>query len=237
MKKQLILGMVAVSMVMGSFSSAMAATRRVEVQDAMKKAVESGARVGGVAGVREAGVRSDTITDLASLLDGNNRSQAELRSALDKTIQITTPDGARTIDLLTVGKSVKAADLQIKNLDRNRLDNEGKTYLETLEKAVDVSAQFLALKSASSDIVAPAARTADQQLEIDAFNRQVSLITDIVSGKMDKAEVESHISVMQAAVQAKTSPRVTGEQAFKVAMETKYGAKAKEKMTELKNCK
>lgn len=237
MKKKFILGMVAVSMVMGSFSGAMAATRRVEVQDAMKRAVEASARAGSVAGVREAGVRSDTITDLASLLDGNNRSQAELRTALDKVIEISTPDGARTIELLSVGKSVKAADLQIKDLDRSRLDNEGKSYLETLEKAVDVSAQFLALKSASSDLIAPAARTADQQLEIDAFNRQVSLITEIVGGKMDKAEMESHVAVMQAAVQAKTSPRVTGEQAFKVAMEAKYGAKAKEKMNELKNCK
>lgn len=237
MKKQLVLGMVAVSLVMGNFSTAFAATRRVDVQKNLENGVKKGLEVGGIPGVREAGTRSEIIADVASLLDGNGRSQAELRQAMDRSITITTPDGPRNIDLLDVGKSIKAAETQIKNLDRSKLDKDGKDYADTIDKAVDVSAQFLALSSASATVRDAAVRTPDQQLEIDAYNRQVSLITDLISGKMDKAEVESHLAVMEAAVQAKTSPRVTGEQAFKVAMETKYGAKAKEKMTELKNCK
>jgi hypothetical protein len=232
MKKVLLAGMVTMVALQMSVAHA-AISRAVDVRNSVveenKKALEKGA----LTGVNEASATA-MKSNVSDLLVGvaRNADNREMSEALSRTIRLNDAGKASDIKLLDIGRKVLMAKQSLDKINRNDLDDQGKAHFDQLRQALEVSSQFMTLASKSSDIGTNL--NPQTQKEVDAFNRQLSLIPDLL--KMDTRELKSHVDIMQAAVNAKTSARVTGDQAYAAALKAKYGAKYQEKLEEILGC-
>lgn len=228
MNTKVILGM----MVAISFQMAFAATaRNVE---GIRKVVreEIGRSKNGSTGNTVDAVESGKTAEYLARMSG--ASEVELRPALQRTITVKEVDGNKTISLNEVGTMLKVADEGFRKIDRTSLDASGKAHLEILEEGLKVIPMFLSLANRTSEMGAKL--STQQQTEVDAFFKQISLTEDMLT-KMDTADAKAHIEVMKKAIAKRTSPKVAGDQAFAAAL--KEGKSQEDyiaKLQELLNC-
>jgi len=228
MKKNLIMGMV----VAMSFQMAFAAPARNA--EAVRKAVNEEIVRGkqAVAGKAVDAAQSGKTAKELSRISG--ASEVELSASLRRNITVKETEGDKVVSLLEIGRSTADADTALRTKDLTGLDAGGKAHLEVLQEAVKVSSDFLSL--ANIDITAAGKLTEQQQLELAAFNKQLSLIPDMLT-KMDTADVKAHITAMKKAVEKRTNPKITGDAAFAAALkEGKSNEDYLAKLNELTNC-
>lgn len=232
MNKVVLLGMA--TMVAFQMSVANAAiTRAVDVRNSVmedsKKALEKGA----INGVNETSAVA-AKSSVADLLVGvaRNADNKEMSDALSHKVRVSEAGQVTEISMIDIGRKVLMAKQSLDKVNRNDLDAQGQAHLDEMKQALEVSSQFMTLASKSSDV--SGSLDAATQKQVDAFNKQLSLIPDLL--KMDTREMKSHVDIMQAAVQAKTAPNVNGDVAYASALKAKYGAKFQEKLDEILGC-
>lgn len=227
MKKNLMMGMV----VAMSFQMAFAAPRNAEtvrrtVIEEVKRATETTA--GKAVDAASAGKTASLLSRIAGA------SERELQSALQRKIVVKEVEGEKTVSLLELGNKLAAADNAIRTKDLSGLDAAGKAHMETTVEAIKVSSEFLSLANKTSDMGGKL--TEQQRLEVAAFNKQVSLIEDMIT-KMDTADLKTHIEVMKKAIAKRTNPNIAGDQAFAAAIkEGKSQEDYLTRLSELTNC-
>jgi hypothetical protein len=201
--------------------------RRAVVED-NKKALDKGA----IDGVTE----SDTAmkSSVANLLVGvaRNADTTEMSEALSRSIKVSDAGNVKEIPLMNVGRQILMAKQSLDKMNRNDLDAQGQAHYDELRQALETSSQFLTLASKTADVRAVV--DAQTQKQEDAFNKQLSLIPDLLN--MDTRELKSHVDIMQAAINAKVSPDMKGAQAYYSALKAKYGDKTNAKLDEILGC-
>lgn len=219
MKKKLVLGMV----LMCGFQMAYAApTARPE---AVRKAIETEvARAKAAGEIRATDASHDArLGNTLARISGS--AEGELRAALSRTIEVKEATGSRNVPLREIGNLLAKAD-EVSRAQGNP---------PAMERAIKVSSAFLALANRdpkNSGLV----MTEQQKLELDAFNKQLSLIPEIIT-KMDPADMEAHIKVMEKAIEKRVTPNMNGDQAFASALkEGKTQEEYKQKLTDLTGC-
>jgi hypothetical protein len=138
--------------------------------------------------------------------------QTELKIALAKSVKVQSVEGEKTLSLMDVGQKLLMAEQTMKKLNRNDLTADGKLHLEAMENMVKASSEFLSLANKMSD-----GATEQSKLEIAAFNKQLLIIAEQLT-TMDTGDLKAHTAKMKAAVAARTSPGITGDQAFAASL-------------------
>lgn len=225
----MILGMLVVC----SFQMAFAATARdaMIVRDTISKELAR-ARSSGENKVADSATLSK-VSNTLSRISGSNR-EVELRSALGRTIQVKEATGTRSVSLLDLANLLVSADQSLRTQNLSGLDAAGKAHLDATQNAIKVSSEFLALANRTSET--SAVLTDVQKLEVAAFNKQISLIEEMIT-KMDTADLKAHTEVMKKAIAKKINPNMNGDQALAAALkEGKTQEDYIQKLNELMNC-
>lgn len=219
MKTKLVIGMALICSFQIAFA---AATARPEV---VRKAIETEVARAKAAGEIKA---SDATHDAklgSTLARIAGTSEGELRSALSRTIQVQETNGSKNVSLREIGSLLVKAD------EVSRTQGSP----PAMERAIKISSAFLSLANRdprNSGVV----MTEQQKLELAAFNKQLSLIPEILT-KMDAADMDAHIKVMEKAVEKRATPTMNGEQAFAVALkEGRSQEDYLQKLNELTGC-
>ncbi len=205
MKKQIILGVAfAVS---ANFAFAAATVRTgADLQTHLKDATkESGHEAAGAPRVGEANKVALKATEISKI---GGADLTELRAALNKTVKAKTPTGEVSLPLLQVAEKLLLADKTLKNLNRNDLDAAGKIHYDAMENAVKAASKFLSMANKMS---------AGESEEVKVFNKQLWII-DSKLAEMDTADLVSHTVKMEAALASRTTPGITGDQAFAASL-------------------
>lgn len=237
MKKNMLLGMAAVmALTMASVQPVMAAGKPVEVYRERMERTEIGKGQ-----IRMVNDQSPT-TARKSLADGlekisKDAASNELVTALGRTIDLGTntlnATASAKITLESVGRTIAKKSEQLSEVNRNNLDAATKLHHETLEKAVKVSAGFLSLAAKTSRVDSKLDATTARRTE--AFEKQLALIPEIL--KMNTADMQAHIKVMEKAIEMKVSPETRGDVAYENALKELYGQNFAKKLAELLGCK
>jgi hypothetical protein len=211
MKKVFLAGMATVMALSVSVAHAAPEFRKSVMEDS-RRALEKGA----IKGIDETS-KVAAQKSIADLLVGvaRNADNAEMAQAISRTISIRKSDGSvKQVSLEEVSRKLLMDKQSLDKTNRNDLSAADKAHFDQMQQFLEVSAQFLTLASRTSEVRANL--DAQTQKEVDAFNKQLSLIGDMQS--FDTRELKSHVDIMQAAINAKVSPDVKGDQAFAAAL-------------------
>lgn len=214
MKKVLLAGMATV--VAMSFTMGSAAYAAVDLKAAMRDETKDATKKGAIKGVDESS-KVAAQKSISDLLVGvaRNADSAEMSQAIARTINVRKSDGSvKQVSLEDIARNILADKQALDNKNRNDLTAADKAHFDQMQQFLEVSSQFLTLASRTSEVRGNL--DAQTQKEVDAFNKQLSIISDMKS--FDTRELKSHVDVMQAALQAKVSPDIKGDQAFAAAL-------------------
>ncbi|MEZ0390592.1 MAG: hypothetical protein ACAH59_00125, partial [Pseudobdellovibrionaceae bacterium] len=233
MKTKLILGMVLVC----SFQSAFAGGKSVEV---FRKALTDEVARRNQTHAVEKKTTTDKISLTANELSKiSGASQVELKAAMQKkNISFKDATGqTKEISILEIGSTISSADQVLRSIDRTTLDADGKARLKILSddggKGLQIMADFISLANKTSDA---GVATEMSKMEVAVLNQQISLIPDMLN-KMDAAEMQSHLAIMDAAVKKRVRPEIPGDQALAAVLkENKTAEEYKQKLNEILNC-
>lgn len=235
MKKQFLIGL-ATAMALTTFNTALAAPMRSgELRSRIEREQKDALKKGSITGLNEANAErarqsaADKLTSIARIADLN-----EMTAAAGKKIKVKEADGKEVeMNMMDIMRKTLMVEQSIKSINRNELDAEARAHLEKVEQALEVSAQFLAMANKTSDVSTNI--NALTQKQVDAFNKQLSLIPELLT-RMDTRELESHVEIMRAAIGERVSPNIKGDQAYANALKKKYGEKAEAKLDEILGC-
>jgi hypothetical protein len=226
MKKQII---VSLALICGFQMSLAAPVRNVE--SVRRAVVEEMARVKSETRVNDQ-MQISRSSDTLSRISG--ASSVELKAALARKIKIKEVDGEREVSLLEIGNLLSAADQSIRTKDLTNLDAAGRAHLEATQEAIKVSSEFLSLANRTTEMTG--VMSDQQKLEVAAFNKQVSLIPEMIT-KMDTSDLKAHTDAMKKAIAKRTGPSINGDQAFALALkEGKSQEDYIQKLNELTSC-
>ncbi|PIS11506.1 MAG: hypothetical protein COT73_03585 [Bdellovibrio sp. CG10_big_fil_rev_8_21_14_0_10_47_8] len=231
--KMILSAAIALSVSSAAFGAGMRSVGEVKsrIEDVMKNR-SSDARIG-LTGKTPAEINTEIAKEISAI--SKTANQNEIASVLGKK-SISAPEAngkTKSVDLTDLARIIlasKQASKEVREANRNQGDAEAQKIVDALDQASDVSAQFLALVGRSAN----GFKTSNETTQ--AFNKQVSLISEILSGKMSVAEIQSHTDFMKDIVAATSGNTVKIEAAFDAALKQKYGNQAEAKKKEIIDC-
>lgn len=231
MNKVFLIGMATVVAFQMSVAQAAGVVHVADVKSKMETDMKDANKRGAIRGLDESSAIAQLNSVAKNLKDVSKTDYtSEWRLALAKRIK--TSDLGE-INVMDIARKILKTRQSLDEIQAADLDAAGKAQYDTLKNAVDVSAQFLSLASTSSDINLHL--DAQSQKEIDAFNKQLSLIPEMLT-KMDTKELQSHLDIMTSAIASRNSPEMTGDKAYAAALKTKYGSGFDKKLEEILGC-
>lgn len=176
---------------------------------------------------------------VAKALEGISKDAAsnEILSAVSRTLDLGSNKFNETagskVTIESVARTIAKKAEQLKEENRNNMDAATKIQHEMTERAVKASAAFIGLAAKTSRVDSTLDAATTRRLE--AFEKQIALIPEIL--KMNAADMETHVKVMEKAIEMKISPETRGDVAFENAVKEIYKGNAAKKLAELLGCK